>query len=136
MKKPYRSGEQTKVDRDASAERRPAPLRCQLVVIDGPSCGRAAALGREAIAIGSAAGVDLAVEDETVSRRHATVQAVPGGFLVADQDSTNGTFYEGSRITQAVLGPGAVFRVGRTSLVLRPVDSVEAIEGRVQVAGV
>jgi DNA-binding NtrC family response regulator len=128
VKRPYRSGEQTKVDRDASAERRPDSLRCQLVVIDGPSCGRDVALGREAIDIGSAAGVDLAVEDETVSRRHATVQAVPGGFLVADQDSTNGTFYEGSRITQAVLGPGAVFRVGRTSLVLRPVDSVEAIE--------
>jgi DNA-binding NtrC family response regulator len=127
-KRPYRSEEQTKVDRDAAGGQAPAPLRCSLFVIDGPCCGRSVRIGRDPVAIGSAPGSGLTLDDSTVSRRHVTVQAVPGGFLVADCGSTNGTFYEGSRITQAVVGPGAVLRVGRTSLVLRPDDSVEAIE--------
>ncbi len=127
-KRPYRSEEQTKVDRDAPGVQAPAPLRCSLFVIDGPSCGRSVAVGREPVTVGSAPGCGLTLDDSTVSRHHVTVQAAPGGFLVADLGSTNGTFYEGSRIAQAVVGPGAVLRVGRTSLVLRPDDSAEAIE--------
>ena len=128
MKKPYRSGEQTKVDRETGAERRPGALHCQLVVIDGPSCGRAAAIGREPVTVGSAAGCDLVLEDETVSRRHVSVQAVAGGFLVSDGGSTNGTFYEGSRVAQAVVGPGSVLKVGRTWVVIRPIDSVDSVD--------
>ena len=134
VKRPYRSGEQTKVDREAHAEQRPEPIRCLLVVIDGPSCGRSAPIGREPMTVGSADGCELVLEDSTVSRRHVTVQSVPGGFLVADQGSTNGTFYEGSRITQAVVGPGSVLRIGRTSAVLRPADSPEAIEPSARLA--
>jgi DNA-binding NtrC family response regulator len=128
VKRPYRPGEQTKVDREGPADRQPEPIRCALVVIDGPCCGRSVPIGREPVALGSAEGVELVVEDAMVSRRHVTVQAVPGGFLVVDQNSTNGTFYENSRITQAIVGPGSVLRVGRTSVVLRPADSAEAIE--------
>jgi len=115
------------VDREASGAHSPEPIRCSLFVIDGPSCGRSVRVGRHPVTVGSAPDSDLTLDDPTVSRHHVTIQAVPGGFQVVDQGSTNGTFYEGSRITQAVVGPGAVLRVGRTSFVLRPDDSPEAI---------
>ncbi|MBI5501814.1 MAG: sigma 54-dependent Fis family transcriptional regulator [Deltaproteobacteria bacterium] len=127
MKPVEEEGVGTEVDHAAFRERPAGPMRCVLVVIDGADSGRAASLGNEPVTIGSEAGCSLRLEDPTVSRTHATVQAAPGGFLVTDHGSTNGTLYEGCRVAQAVVGPGSVLRVGRTSLLVRPEGSAEAI---------
>ncbi|HVK78134.1 MAG TPA: sigma 54-interacting transcriptional regulator [Kofleriaceae bacterium] len=96
-------------------------FRCQLVVIDGPDRGRACRLGERAIVVGTDRGVDLALSDDRVSGRHARVgPADDGRFTVEDLDSTNGTWYEGSRVAEVRLAPGATVRVGRTALRIEP----------------
>lgn len=55
-------------------------------------------------------GVDIVVAHETVSRLHASVEQVTGGWVLQDLGSRNGTFVNGDR----VLGPRA----------LRPADEV------------
>src|SRR5262245_56542754 len=91
-------------------------LRCQLVVIDGPDRGRACRLGDAEIAIGGAAGCDLVLSDDRVSGRHASVRGEAARFIVRDLGSTNGTWYEGSRITEVTVPAGTTLLVGRTAL--------------------
>jgi adenylate cyclase len=56
---------------------------------------------------------DLPISDPTVSRQHAEVLAAPGGVLIRDLESTNGTFIDGQRVTQAVAPPGAKIAFGK-----------------------
>lgn len=46
---------------------------------------------------------DIAVDDERASRRHARLSPVPGGVLVEDLGSTNGTYVNGVRIGGPVM---------------------------------
>jgi len=70
----------------------------------------------EEITVGTAATNTLVLTDPTVSRFHATFQAVPGGILVIDRGSTNGIVVANVRVERGVVSPGAIVRVGRTSL--------------------
>ncbi|MBL8626025.1 MAG: sigma 54-dependent Fis family transcriptional regulator [Myxococcales bacterium] len=95
-------------------------FRCQLVVIDGPDRGRACRLGSTAVVIGTAADAGLVLSDERVSARHAEVAVVDGRFAVRDLGSTNGTWFEGSRLERAVVAAGATLRLGRTAVRIEP----------------
>ena len=98
-------------------------LRCQVVVIDGPDAGRAATLvttdGAE-IVIGTDPDCDLVLTDERVSGRHLAVAAASGRFRVRDLDSKNGSLYEGSRITAAVVPICATIKLGRSFVRVQP----------------
>ena len=53
--------------------------------------------------------------DEHVSRRHAQINAVPGGYMLIDLGSSNGTVLNGQRITAPVLlQHGDVIQFGGT----------------------
>jgi DNA-binding NtrC family response regulator len=95
-------------------------LRCQLVVVDGPDRGRACRLGEAEIAVGTGAACGLVLSDDRVSARHATVRSDGARFAVRDLGSTNGTWYEGSRITEITLPAGATVLAGRTALRIEP----------------
>ncbi|MEO8698684.1 MAG: sigma 54-interacting transcriptional regulator [Kofleriaceae bacterium] len=95
-------------------------LHCQLVVVDGPDRGRACRLAEHEVVIGTAAGCDLALSDDRVSARHVSVQAVESRFVVRDLESTNGTWYEGSRITEVTVPAGSTLLAGKTALRIEP----------------
>jgi DNA-binding NtrC family response regulator len=95
-------------------------FQCQLVVIDGPDRGRACTLGPAPVVVGTAAGADLVLSDDRVSGRHLSIVADGGGFLATDLGSTNGTWYEGSRLGEARLAPGATVLVGKSALRIEP----------------
>ena len=92
----------------------PAPRRCQLVVIDGPDAGRAVALGRTPVRVGTREGCALRLSDVRVSSEHLEVWAEETGFGVRDLGSRNGTLYEGSRLGEARVRVGATFKLGRS----------------------
>ncbi len=73
-----------------------------------PVAGRAS-IGREP-------GNDLVLADVMVSRRHALVQRTPQGWLLVDQQSSNGTLVNGELVESQVLRSGDVITVGGTSL--------------------
>jgi DNA-binding NtrC family response regulator len=91
-------------------------LRCQLVVVDGPDRGRACRLGDADAVVGTAAGAALVLSDDRVSARHASVRADGARFVVRDLGSTNGTWFEGSRITEVTVPAGATLLVGRSAV--------------------
>jgi pSer/pThr/pTyr-binding forkhead associated (FHA) protein len=66
---------------------------------------------------------DLVIPDESVSGAHAKLQRRGGVWVLTDNDSTNGTWVDGERVTgEAMLGPGAVVRFGEVSVMFEPTD--------------
>jgi adenylate cyclase len=63
--------------------------------------------------VGRAVTSDIPVYDPTVSRRHAELALRDEGVRVVDLGSSNGTFVNGSRITDAVVGDGDVLTFGK-----------------------
>ena len=64
------------------------------------------------------AGADLPLEDDKVSRKHAEIGLYgPGGFVLRDLASTNGTRLNGKRIREkAKLASGDLIQVGDTAI--------------------
>jgi DNA-binding NtrC family response regulator len=77
---------------------------------------RELALGARAVVLGAHSSCDAVLEDAQISRRHVELQAEPQGVRVKDLGSTNGTWWQGSRITEVLVSSGAVIQVGAISL--------------------
>lgn len=61
---------------------------------------------------GAAAGVRL--EDPEISRSHCQIEELDGDLLIRDLGSTNGTFVNGLRVTEAALISGDRVSLGQT----------------------
>ncbi|HEY5951709.1 MAG TPA: sigma 54-interacting transcriptional regulator [Kofleriaceae bacterium] len=89
-----------------------SPNLDKLVVFPGDS---EVAVGRRIEGSGRVAEID----DERVSREHATVRFDRDAWLIRDRDSRNGTYVDGARISGETRRRGnAVMRVGHTVLLL------------------
>ncbi len=84
-------------------------------VVDGPDRG-ANATAAEIVAVGTAKDNGLPISDFTVSRYHLEASAHPGGILVTDLGSTNGTYVGGVRIERAIVPPGTLVTLGGTTI--------------------
>jgi pSer/pThr/pTyr-binding forkhead associated (FHA) protein len=87
-----------------------------LVVVSGALSGREFAV-RHGLTIGKAAGCDVVIDDGYTSGQHAQLTLDHfGNCRIFDQESTNGTYVNGVRITAHNLDHGAVVRIGSTEL--------------------
>jgi adenylate cyclase len=77
------------------------------------------------VLVGRAATSDAPVFDPTISRRHAELQLAPGGVLVRDLGSSNGTFLNGARLTEATATDGDVVTFGKVAFHVREVTPVQ-----------
>ncbi len=73
-----------------------------------------------ALQIGRAPDCDIVLADERVSRRHGSITSRKGALIYTDLASTNGSFVNGARVTEIVLGTSDVVRLGNTTLTIRP----------------
>src|SRR6266478_1671404 len=79
----------------------------------GSSDSREYQLSKQTVTIGSHRSNDLVIDDNTVSRRHATITHKTGGFELADLGSTNGTVVNGKRVSVPInLGRGDEIKFG------------------------
>ena len=69
------------------------------------------------LTIGRAPENDVSIPDHTISRQHAIVQKTLRGYLLKDLGSHNGTFLNGSGITQHILKHGDKIRMGAVTMV-------------------
>lgn len=102
----------------------PSRLRVQfetieLRVVSGADVGLEINLGLPNVRIGSAPDNDLVLTDRAVSRRHAEIRMTPDGLLLRDLGSTNGTFINNVRITEAYVPELAECRLGYSQLLIR-----------------
>ncbi len=69
-----------------------------------------------ATTIGTAADVDVRIDDPCMSRRHCVIEPREDLVTVRDLASTNGTLVNGVRVPHAELRPGVVLTLGTTRL--------------------
>ncbi len=107
--------------RVAGQQTPPPPSRpTQLVITDGAQAGSVLRLGDQPITLGRASDIEVSLQDDYASGRHARLFPQGSRWFLEDLGSTNGTFVGGTRLTRATpIEPGTDFRVGRTTMQLR-----------------
>ncbi len=76
--------------------------------------------------VGRAVNSDVPIYDPTISRQHAQVTVNNGGVLIKDLGSSNGTFLNGSRVTEATAQANDVVMFGKVSFYVREVSAKPA----------
>jgi hypothetical protein len=85
-----------------------------LVPLDGPQTGELFQLKGRCV-VGKAPDCDVVLNDPSISSRHAEFIAGRTGFRVNDLGSTNGTYVNDKKITNADLVDNDSVRLGRTN---------------------
>jgi DNA-binding NtrC family response regulator len=76
--------------------------------------GATVALGARPVVVGAHASCDLVLADPQVSRRHAELAVLPEGIRIKDLGSTNGTWWQGTKVGEVVVPSGATVQFGAT----------------------
>jgi adenylate cyclase len=71
------------------------------------------------LVVGRAVNSDIPIYDPTISRQHAQLSSEDGGLRVKDLGSSNGTFLNGGRVTDAVAAPNDVVTFGKVAFYIR-----------------
>ena len=96
--------------------------RGRLVVVKGPDRGETIAIAEAPLTVGSGGGCDVLLSDPTISRKHLGIDPGPGGLVLRDLGSTNGSFVQGSRFNELTLGFGTEVTIGKTVLKYLPTE--------------
>jgi transcriptional regulator with GAF, ATPase, and Fis domain len=96
----------------------PSKTKPVMVVAAGPDAGRTVQLADAPLLVGTSPECMLRLSDPAVSRKHAEVRAGDGGVDVRDLGSTNGTYYNGSRIVAAHVPIGGTLCLGDTRIAI------------------
>jgi len=86
------------------------------IEVQGPAETLLIPLQRDVMHIGRGLAAGLRLDDSSVSRRHAILVPRPAGARILDDRSSNGTFVNGRRVSQAELHNGDVIVLGRVLL--------------------
>jgi two-component system, cell cycle response regulator len=85
-----------------------------LVMYSERNMGKRLDLTEAKITMGRSPEADILIDDKRVSKIHCTVQYKNGSIVVEDNNSTNGTFVNGVRITKETLTNNALLQIGAT----------------------
>lgn len=88
----------------------------KLVILSEGMTGRSHELTAEKTTIGRLEDNTFTISDPSVSSHHCEVLLRGGEVIVRDLNSTNGTYINGERITEAPLKPGQILRLGQVEL--------------------
>ncbi|HEV2949430.1 MAG TPA: GGDEF domain-containing protein [Gemmataceae bacterium] len=107
------SGKTIKIQRPAFLT---SPSKCQACLIHiyptGPAMGTRYSLEHNPTILGREDSCQIVIADESVSRRHASIQETDDGHTVTDLQSTNGTFVNEARVSTQKLKDGDYLHVG------------------------
>jgi diguanylate cyclase (GGDEF)-like protein len=96
-----------------------------LVIIYGADLGRRIVLDGNPLEIGRSVKCDLAIDQESVSRRHARLAWDGGRYKITDLGSTNGSYVNDELCTDRYLKDGDQLKIGRTILKFMTGDNIE-----------
>lgn len=107
--------------RDSTSIRLGATQGPLLTVSSGP-------LSSDRVVIGRGTECDMVLASVAVSRRHAEVVRVPGGWQINDLESANGTFVNGERVLSSLLSESDRVTIGTETFAFDSGALVRAIE--------
>ncbi len=91
-----------------------------LVVTDSDSQPRPYPISSEPLSIGRSSACQVVLQDTYVSQVHARLFPKDGQWFVEDLGSTNGTYLNRTKVTEASpVGVGDEIRIGKTTLEVR-----------------
>lgn len=109
----------------------------KLVILSEGMTGRSHELKVDKTTIGRVEDNTFQIEEPSVSSHHCEVLLRGNDVIVRDLASTNGSFIDGEKITEAVLKPGQKLRLGQVEIRLevdapatsskKPVDSTMVV---------
>ena len=85
-----------------------------LTVLKGPQVGVRISLseGTSPLMVGRSPKCEVFLNDMTVSRRHAMIEATPSGWQITDQNSFNGIWINNKSVTSSILKDGDIIQIG------------------------
>jgi two-component system cell cycle response regulator len=103
-----------------------AKQQALMIVLSEPCLGSRVLLAEAPVEIGRGARGGLLIDSDSVSRRHARVEWLGSAHRILDLGSTNGTFVNGSRVTQHELRDGDRVQIGKVLLKYIAGGNIEA----------
>lgn len=97
---------------EAIAEEVKPVAEATLRVVRGPQTGIAFRLGDKPLVVGRSPQCDIFLNDMTVSREHAAIEPVEGGYVIRDKNSFNGVWVSNDSIDEHRLAPGDIIQIG------------------------
>jgi pSer/pThr/pTyr-binding forkhead associated (FHA) protein len=88
----------------------------KLVILNQGMTGRTFEVNVERTTVGRVEDNTFQIADGSVSSHHAEIIQQGPELLIKDIGSTNGTFINGEKITEAILKPGQTLRFGQVEL--------------------
>ncbi|MEO6351125.1 MAG: DUF3662 and FHA domain-containing protein [Candidatus Limnocylindrales bacterium] len=70
--------------------------------------------------MGRSSDNEVVIDDDRVSRRHGRLAVRQGMLVYTDLGSTNGSYLNGTAVTEIALGPGDVLQVGSSTITIEP----------------
>ena len=101
----------------------------KLVILNQGMTGRTLELNVERTTVGRVEENTFQIADASVSSRHAEILLHGTDIVIKDLNSTNGTYINGEKISEAPLKPGQTLRFGQVELKIddgKPVNTQQA----------
>jgi pSer/pThr/pTyr-binding forkhead associated (FHA) protein len=98
----------------------------KLVIQNQGMTGRAHELNVDRTTIGRVEDNTFQIADQSVSSHHCEVHLQGAEILIRDLNSTNGTFINNEKISEAILKPGQTLRLGQVELKLEAESAAAA----------
>jgi len=98
----------------------------RLVLLSEGLTGRTFELKVEMTTVGRVEDNAFQIPETSVSSHHAEILLRGNDVLIKDLNSTNGTFINGEKVTEAVLKPGQILRLGMIEMRLETGDNAAA----------
>ena len=106
----------------------PEGVRITLAVLEGNDSGKMFRIEHPSVVIGRGEG-DIRLDDAEVSRRHARLTVHGTRVVLHDLGSTNGTFLDERKISEAAIENRSEFRIGATRMMLILSDEGGGLQG-------
>jgi predicted component of type VI protein secretion system len=87
-----------------------------------PATGAPVEVQGERVLVGRDPAADVVLNDPSISRRHAVIERRGVFWVVLDQQSANGTWIDGRRVTEAALESGQRLRLGAVEFTVAGID--------------
>ncbi|MFU8781162.1 MAG: FHA domain-containing protein [Kiritimatiellia bacterium] len=92
---------------------------------EGHTAPRRIPIERKTYTIGRQEGVDILIDNPSVSRQHARIFFLHDEEIIDDLNSTNGTLVNGVRVTRCVLQDNDIIRIGDATILFSRTASNE-----------